>query len=371
MISGSQAREAGKNRLLIQVVPRLTPGRCGVSDQVVLLARELKVQFRTDSAFIVLNSSALCGLEHPVIHCAPLQLLENCLKLADGRSDAILVHVSGYGYSADGAPALLADALDDVRANSEFPIAVYFHETFASGPPWRSAFWYSWRQKKAIDRIAAVSDLVMTSNRLYGDMLAARGVSGVQVLPVLSAAGETCVPVPMDQRVPSMVVFGLPATRQRAYQLLSSIEKNYLINLGITEVLDIGRECGAPSNLSGVLVRRLGEQSVADLGRLFSQAMFGFVSHLPSILAKSSIFASYCALGAIPLLSEPFTGEIDGLTDGVQVISPDTVDLVKDSGFGPCSLAAWKWYSEHNLRAYATGIRDWTIHARSRRAEIA
>src|SRR4051794_1008126 len=137
--------------MLIQVVPRLTPGRCGISDPAILLAGELRHAFDIESTFVVLNSNVGCSLSFPVFHCTPAQLPRTCDFLTESSRGSILVHLSGYGYSPDGAPTLLADALAEVRDGS-FPIAVYFHELFATGMPWRSAFWYSRRQRKAVRR---------------------------------------------------------------------------------------------------------------------------------------------------------------------------------------------------------------------------
>ena len=41
--------------LLIQVVPRLKPGRCGLSDHAIALAQELDSAFAVRTAFVVLE----------------------------------------------------------------------------------------------------------------------------------------------------------------------------------------------------------------------------------------------------------------------------------------------------------------------------
>src|SRR5260370_39338613 len=210
--------------LLSQVVPRLIPGRCGVSDQAVFLAHELNESFATDSAFVVLNSNQRSDLPYPVVHCLPSQLLETCLKLSEGRPGAMLIHMSGYGYSADGAPTLLAESLETVRGSGQFRIAVFFHETFASGPPWKSAFWHSHRQQKALRKIIAQSGLNAASigyNLAWlGRASRRHGVFPAKLVPVFSAAGETDAPLPFEERRPVMLVFGLAGTRRRAYQKL-------------------------------------------------------------------------------------------------------------------------------------------------------
>ena len=257
------------NQLLIQVVPRLLPGRCGVSDQAILLAGELKSAFAIESAFVVLNSNERCDVPFQVIHTAPEQLLQVCQKLSHGDHSAILVHLSGYGYAANGAPAQLAEAIAKVRAAGSFRIAVYFHELFATGMPWKSAFWHSARQKRAVRRIAEESELLVTNMRFHADWLergpVRRSAIAVQCLPVISAAGEAGTPTPIGERERVVAVFGLAANRRRAYKDAPSL-RNLLSDLDVREIIDIGPESVAPSELNGVPIRAMGVLEGAKWG---------------------------------------------------------------------------------------------------------
>jgi len=348
--------------LLIQVVPQLKPRKCGVTDHAIPLAVELKRGFGIDTAFVVLNSNERCGLPHPVIYCAPAQLLESCLALSAGQPGAILVHVSGYGYSADGAPALLAENLAKVRADGRFGIAAYFHEVSASGAPWTRAFWLARRQKKAAGKIAAQCDLIATNIGAHAKWLeqetTRQPAAPIHLLPVLSTIGEARERNPVERRTPAMAVFGLPATRQRAYKELLSLS-GVTNALAIGEIVDIGAGLAGPESVNGIPVRHKGELEAADLARELSGALCGFLSYPANCLGKSSIFAAYCAQGAIPVIAKPFTGELDGLTDGVQLLSPRTVHAALQSGLDRCSLAAWQWYSGHRTHVHAGTYARW------------
>jgi hypothetical protein len=350
---------AGTGPLLIQVLAQLKPTRCGVSDHAVLLAAELENAYGIGSAFVVLNSDERNSVPWPVIYCAPAQLLASCIELIEGRESAILVHVSGYGYSADGAPKLLADALDEVKKDGRFRIATYFHEISASGPPWTSAFWHARRQKAAIRRIAEASGLVVTNIGAHATWLRREASGGaahsVKQLPVFSVAGEVSRPVPQSQRRPVMAVFGLPATRKKSYQELAALP-DLLKSLGIEEILDIGTVAEAPAVVNGVTVRPRGKVSVEELAEELSRVKCGFLSYNTICLAKSSIFATYCAQGAVPVIAESFDGEIDGLKDGVQLLSPRTV---RDADLDRCSLEAWQWYAEHGVHVHAETYAQW------------
>lgn len=348
--------------MLIQVLPRLMPGRCGVSDQAILLAGELKKSLGIDSAFVILNSTEQYQAPQAAIYCAPGELLENCLALSRGGPAALLVHVSGYGYSADGAPALLAEALEAAVAGGQVRAAAYFHETCASGPPWKSAFWHRRRQQRVLGRIVAQCELLIASieRNLTWLQRQAHGLPGVSIeqMSVFSAAGESEALIPVAERNPSMVVFGLAGTRQWAYEQMRP-EANLVRSLGIEEILDVGPDGTHPSAIHGIPVKRMGLVPYEGLPALFSQARFGFVPHPWFVLGKSSVVAGYCAHGTIPVLAKRFPQRADGLQDGVQVVTPQTVVTVRDSGWDRCSRAAWNWYMQHSLRYHAQRYAEW------------
>ena len=360
------------NHQIIQVVPRLKPTRCGVSDHALALTSELKTRYGIDSAFVVLNSDERCDLPYPITHCAPHQLLNACVAFSESQPGAILVHLSGYGYSADGAPTLLAEALRSVRADGRFPVAVFFHELFATGMPWKSAFWYSQRQKKAVRRIAEACDLLVTNTRNYVDWLRRETVpqtsSPIQYMPVFSQVGEAQQHIPLADRDPVMAIFGLGGTRQNAYRELSALG-TMLEQLGIQEILDIGPEFEPPDEVHEIPVRRMGILAATEIARQFSRSSFGFLSYPRMPLAKSGVFAGYCAHGVIPVIARHFPGQADGLEDGVHVLSPRTQTAAQASGLEGCSIAAWRWYSGHRLHDHAAVYARWMGESMYERAD--
>jgi hypothetical protein len=360
--SAAAMEKSSPRRTLIQLLPRLKPERCGISDQAVLLARELKDGFGIDSAFIVLNSDERCNVSQPVIYCRASNLLESCLELTQGRDGAVLAHVSGYGYSADGAPTLLAEGVEEVKRSGLFCTAAYFHETFASGWPWNSAFWHSRRQQTALRKLVACCQLIVTNTSSYAEWLGRasqlEGEALVELLPVYSAAGETDTPVPFSRRNAAMAVFGLPGTRIKAYRKIAEWD-NLADALGIEEIYDIGPECETPSELNGIRVRSLGLLSVQDLAAAFRQARFGFTNYHRNWLGKSSVFASYCAQGLVPVMAEPFSGQAEGLRDGVHVVSVRTAEAACKAGLEKCGHAAWSWYRSHSVHVHAARYARW------------
>ena len=345
--------------LLVQVVPRLKPGRCGISDHAIALAHELEAAFGVRTAFVVLNSKERADLSYPVVCCATSELHDVCTSLHQGRPGAVLVHLSGYGYSPDGVPSLLAAALARVKADGRFRIAVYFHETFATGAPWQSAFWHSRRQRNAVRSIANLSDLHVTNTRQNADWLQQNpGAAAVRLLPVFSTVGEAQEKPAATFKRPVMAVFGLPGSRQRGYKQLLPLGK-MLHSLDVQEILDIGEDCKCPPEISGVPVQRMGGLPAAEIENLLLKSTFGFLFYPAFCIAKSSMFAAYCAHGVIPVIAESFSEEIDGLRDGVHLVSPKTAESVQASGLERCSNAAWRWYSSHRLHVHAETYWYW------------
>ena len=171
----------------------------------------------------MLNSDERCGLPYPAIYCAPDKLLEACRSLNSDRPGALLVHLSGYGYSSVGAPTRLAAALADVRASGQFRIAVYFHELFASAMPWRAGHFGSrggnGRRSAASRRTAICWSRIHAFMQLgwNGDRSGDRQ-SRCNICPC-SAAGEAQAPTPIADRERAVAVFGLAANRRRAYRI--------------------------------------------------------------------------------------------------------------------------------------------------------
>ncbi len=357
------------NRQLIQVVPRLLPARCGVSDHAIALAEELRASFGIDSAFVVLNSDERSELPYSVRYCPQDQLLNACVSLSGDRAAAVLVHLSGYGYSADGAPELLARALDELKSDGRFRVAVFFHELYASGLPWTSAFWNARRQKRTYRRIFEACELPVTNARVFADWLERQEVRqsalAVRCMPVFSQMGEAQQNVPFADRDPVMAVFGLGGTRQRVYRELNNPGDTLrqlgdtLRQLGVEEILDVGPECGAPGAVDGIPVKRMGVLAATEIDRLFTRTAFGYLAYPPNCLAKSGVFAAYSAHGVIPVIAQHFREEFDGLKDGVHVLSPQTAKNLAPRGLEACSLAVWRWYSGHRLHDHAAVYEQW------------
>jgi hypothetical protein len=347
--------QKNEDKLLIQVVPRLTPTHCGVSDHAIALAHELKSSFGIETAFVIVNSDERCeGVPYREAYCGASELLAACSLLGGNRRTSVLVHVSGYGYSDDGAPKALADALVKLHDSGRFLIAAYFHELYADGAPWTSAFWYSRSQKRELARIAKTCSLVVTNTSHHASWLREQTSATLRVMPVFSNIGECETLVPWNERKPALVIYGQSGTREKSYRELQSLG-SLIEALNISEIIDVGADANVPSAIGKLQVRRMGRLSSDQVCDLLSSVQFGFAWHPPRHIAKSGVFASLCAFGVVPVLATAFTGEVDGLRDGLQLISATALK----GNFAACSKSAWEWYRIHSRHAHAHMYADW------------
>jgi hypothetical protein len=101
-------------------------------------------------------------------------------------------------------------------------------------------------------------------------------------------------------------------------------------------------------------VRCIGEASVSVLRRELGAARFGLVDYDADRLAKSTIFAAYCAHGVIPICLSDRAGEEDGLHPGSNYLKLTLeVDLrsIAADHLDALQAAAVRWYDDHSLRA--------------------
>jgi hypothetical protein len=348
------------NRLLIQVVPRLTPGKCGVADHAILLANQLKQAHGIQTVFIVLNSTQKYDSEFKAIYCSTEDIKDACLSVAHSAKIALLLHLSGYGYSQDGAPVRLARAISTVQGTGRFQIATYFHELYYKNlTPWKKAFWNSRRQKKSI---AEQSNLLLTSIHLYEKWIirntARMPARPIHVMPVFSTIGEVLAFNPVANRNLEMIVFGLEESRKRSYQMLRGCQA-MLRRLGIKSILDIGPGTVLPADIPGIAVEQCGTLSEKYLIDKLQSTLYGFTPYDPICVAKSSIFAAYCACGVIPLLPVSLREGYDGLVDGVQFLTPRTAVWTTNEQLQRHANAAWQWHDAHNVRIHALRYAQW------------
>ena len=350
--------------VIIQIVPRLFPVIDGLGDYALNLARQLRKDFKIETHFIVgdptwSGSTQLQGF--PVSRVTAQSPNNLCSLLISDRTSVVttvLLHYVGYGYARRGCPLWLVNGLERWRSEgSNRRLVTMFHELYAFGPPWTSSFCLSPLQRKLAARLAQISDRCLTSLQRYAEILAkfSQGKhSEIPALPVFSNIGESRQCLPLGNRHRRLVVFG--GQRNRLQQSWS--ELNYTCQvLEIEEIWDIGPPIDLTfPNIDGVSIVKKGACTAAEISNALSNSLAGFFNYYdPTRLAKSGIFAAYCAHGMLPI-SPCFTPlPVDGIEPGKQYWIPRNQPTELDFMTALQAIAdnAYAWYQTHNLSLQA------------------
>lgn len=265
--------------LLTQVVPRLPPSAEGVGSYAEALAGAL----------------AACGIE--------TRFVTGGDPLTEDPAEPVLLHYANYGYHHRGCPKGLVEKLARWRRRGpDRRLLTVFHEVWATGPPWRSSFWLAPLQRRLAATLARLSAEMVTSLELYARMVRPWAEDRpIRVVPVFSTIGEPAAVPLLAARAPRLVVFGGSGVRSRAWGRELPALAAACRDLGIEEILDVGPPAAVPDRIGTASVRALGVLPAEEVSACLLDARAGFLSYPPPFLPKSTIFAAYCAHGAVPV----------------------------------------------------------------------
>lgn len=339
---------------LVQVVP---PGHGGVRDYVDCLQAEWQ-RLGTPSAVIEL-SKALATAQ-------PLVAQINAVMAQQAHKSqplSVVLHYSGYGYGHRGLCFWLLDQIRHLRAQhrSALRLVMVFHELYASGPPWRSAFWLSSIQAWLAARLALAADALWTNSTHHAQWLRTKvsADTPLHVQPVFSNVGEPPHLPAWANRRPEAVVFGSASTRQRAFDALRGHEA-VLRDLGIVTLVEVGAGTST-SHITGLRHRQVGRLDTDALRQLLLASQMGVLDYPSTLLGKSGVLAAYAAHGCAVLNTRPTGLDTEGLvarhdylTLQGEMSAPMSVDNSVGSGAPGDRLAAMAtrlthWYTGHLL----------------------
>ncbi|MCL1470620.1 glycosyltransferase family 4 protein [Argonema antarcticum] len=349
---------------IISIVSGLPPTIDGVGDHALNLARQLRVDFGIETHFVVGDPSwaGAKEIEGFPINKVAVRSVANLLSVLDGncqRSPTILLHYVGYGYAKRGCPFWLVNGLEKWRrASSDRTLVTMFHELYATGPIWASSFWLSPLQKNLAVRLARLSDRCITSEQRYAQILYQfNSGKHIQIpnLPVFSNIGEPEQVPQLITRLPRLVVFGGSSNRRRVYQRSFIALERICQELGIEEILDVGPSTGLDiSAVNGIPVVAMGKRAAPEISKLLLSSIVGFFDYNTEYLAKSTIFAAYCAHGLIPVGMYYSELELNGLSPGKHYWLADRPTARLNLELGQAiANNAYTWYQTHNLSVQA------------------
>jgi hypothetical protein len=338
---------------ILAIAPRIPPAVDGVGDYAATLAIGLEQQFGIQTKFLTAHTVET----HQARTITP-QSSQHLAELLKHHS-IVLLHYVGYGYSKRGCPYWLVAGLARWKArNPQAHLATMFHEVYASSRfLWHSAFWLSPMQRHLAQRLAQISDRLFTNRDEHAHLLQqfAPGTP-ITVLPVLSNVGEITQLKLLKERSRHLVIFGGCTNRTGIYRDCFNFLERVCQHLSIERILDIGPAIAfqdSPSWKSQVScpIEMLGVRSPQEISTILANSLAGLVNYSPDYLAKSGIFAAYCAHGMLPINAQMGKAEVDGIFPGKHYWCPDKdVPGVKDwSELEAIATNAHAWYQHHCL----------------------
>jgi len=348
---------------IIQIVPQLPPAINGLGDYALNLACQIRNDHALETEFIVCDpvwkgESEIEGF--PVHQSNSRSSTDLIAQLNQLQATTVLLHYVGYGYAKKGCPTWLIKALERWKASHpNSRLVTMFHEPYASGPIWTSAFWLSSLQKQLATRLARLSDRCVTSNEIVTSILERMVNPTTQAdiitLPVFSNVGEPDHLKPLADRPRRLVVFGSRGVRKRAYEQAYANLAATAKALAIDTIYDIGAPTGLEiTEVDNIPVISLGKCSADEVSEHLHQSIAGFLDYSPRLLAKSTIFAAYAAHRVLPIVNAlPENIRIDGLESGKHYWMAASTDALNPLVGEAIAHNAHQWYQTHALPVQA------------------
>ena len=362
-------------RTVLQIVPHLPGTFDGVGDYALNLARALSVDHGITTTFLVAGETSVTSKDgYAVIsglsRDASGELAQKC--------EHVILHYANYGYQARGVPFSLRTFTRQLRSQLRGRWVTVFHELYASGPPWKSAFWLRPLQVGIARDIIDASTACVVSNTPIEEAIHAYDPDKkVYLAPVMSTFGEPELNN-FDASPKRWAICGGTSLIARSVQLFEQLHL-LIPDAFAPEHLDVvgGREeISTRATLDRLSHSRAGlschyypEVSAELASEILRQASFGWIDYFgvgkmwPSMVLKSTAFAAFCAHGIVPILShreEPIAIKGDAMP-GPYYITPGAIHFPPPERLRAIQQAIYTWHHAHGdsrqlARVYAEAL---------------
>jgi hypothetical protein len=331
---------------VLHLLTALPPVVCGVGDYGVCLNRKLAEDYGMTPRLYTPPSGDSAGAKSASLR-SELQ-----------SADAVILEYANYGYQRYGIPYWLLQALSQWKTSGKRLVTV-FHELYAVGKPWSTAFWTSPPQRYVTRELALLSDGMITTTDRHAEILRSwEAKIDVRVLPVPSNVGEIRVLPVAESREIELIVFGLAGTRKRVYlqneanwARIRSVMRNVTVH-------DIGPPVDLPlAELTGLPCVAHGHVPAPELSAMLGTARWGIVDYYQSTLEKSGVFAAYCAHGVVPIVLRHSTPAGSTLKEGRHFLTPFCCELINGKP-SELSQSVHQWYAGHAMAKHARIIHQ-------------
>jgi hypothetical protein len=347
---------------VLQIVPQLPGTLDGVGDYALNLARALSADHSIATTFLVAAKTpvtskdgyrVISGLERD----AAADLAQNC--------EHVILHYVNYGYQARGIPFSLRAFAQQLRSELRGRWVTTFHELYASGLPWESAFWLRPLQVRIARDMIDVSTSCLVSNPPIERAIHAYDArKKVYLAPVLSNFGEPELSG-FDTVSPSRwAICGGTALIARSLALFEQLHPlipdafapRSLDIVGGREEISIRKTLDRLSrSRPGLSCHYHPEVSAEMASEILRHSSFGWIDYFgagkvwPGMVLKSTAFAAFCAHGIVPVLShreEPIAINGDDLP-GPYYITPEAINFPPPEQLREMQQKVYAWYHAH------------------------
>jgi len=345
---------------LLQIVPRAPGSFDGVGDYALGLAKALAAHHGYETIFAAATPTAVTAREQfPVVPGLDFALD------ASASYDHLVLHYANYGYQSRGLPLRLREVARQLRKQLRGRWITTFHELYAFGPPWKSAFWLHPFQKKIAHDIIDLSDVCVVSNDAIAQAIHQHDEQKpVRLVPVMSNFGEPAI-VDLTDKVPArwaicggtkLISRSLRsfARRHRAIPKQFFPEQIEIVGGAQSQAVrdSIRRvEQAAP----GISCRYYPEVTASAASDILRRCTFAWIDYFgtdkvwPGMIFKSGSFAACCAHGVVPVLSHaeaPSPLEGDSMP-GWFFITPQAARFPEPDEVAALAGKFHAWYHRH------------------------
>ena len=342
---------------LLQIVPKVPGGIDGVGDHALTIAKKLRENFGCETLFATFKTSSgenAAGFE--------VLSLDRLLAQLSRKYDHVLLHYVNYGFQKRGVPFRLLSILHELRRQHRGRLVTIFHELYASGPPWSSAFWLQPLQIHFAKSVGRLSDAcIVSSDNFRRELKRMVPNARVELHSVPSGIGEPPLsPNQIAERDPHQwAIFGGTALVERSLRAFRQLLPRIPDSIAPRKLFVLG---GDDNPVTRSLLVDLAVESdyrpriaAADASEILKICSFGWFNyfHRPdvetSVILKSSAFASACAHGVIPVF--PHRGSAVSLSGdrlpGPFFVEPDRSEIPSVQDRAKIGADIYGWYQRH------------------------
>ena len=343
---------------LLQIVPH-TPGSFdGVGDYALTLAKALFDDYGIRTTFLVAHGTRVENKEGFEIISG---FSAEALHAATQPIDHVLLHYANYGYEARGRPVALRKFAQALRRNFRGRWITMFHELWASGPPWRSAFWTRPAQVKIARQIMDLSDSCFVSNQVIAsEIRRCDPAKPIHQLPVMSNFGEPQLHDFSGRSPMRWAICGGAALIARSLRsfiaaipsIPAAFRPERLHLIGGRREPGIDHLLQGLTSVSGTYHPEISAEAASEI---LTQCSFGWLDYFgrgkvwPGMIFKSGSFAAYCAHGIVPVFSHE-EGDLEMDRDrfpGPFAVAGSTVRFPQPEKLPEISGEIYSWYQRH------------------------